>query len=323
MSLPPPPQSDDPIITQFKPVQGQWELNDDNIKRIDPKNGRTILHNYCFYINTTPLEVYKFLIEVKGCDINVQDNLNETPIYPALRFWDPNDGGNISVLIYLLTQTNINVNAKGWNGETLLHYVCQKINKLPIDVFKLLIEKKGCDVNARANDNDTPLHYAFDRINTSQGVITVLAYLINQKNVDVNVKGKKGFNLLHKACQKINYLPLDIFKVLIETKGCDVNAQDNDKNTPIHSAFDQFNPRNGGDVNVLAYLINQNTVNINIKGRCDRTLLHTTCVINLSSLWDSADPNAENDTILCQIVEMIVEMIVERCVEQVLDELTL
>jgi hypothetical protein len=30
--LPPPPQDDDPIITLFRPVLGQWELNDKNIE---------------------------------------------------------------------------------------------------------------------------------------------------------------------------------------------------------------------------------------------------------------------------------------------------
>jgi hypothetical protein len=55
MNLPPPPQDDDPIITQFKPYYDQWELTDNNINRIGPETGHTILHNYCCYINTTPL----------------------------------------------------------------------------------------------------------------------------------------------------------------------------------------------------------------------------------------------------------------------------
>jgi hypothetical protein len=52
--LPPPPQDDDPIITQFTPVEGQWALIDENIKRIDPKTGHTILHNYCQHIKYHP-----------------------------------------------------------------------------------------------------------------------------------------------------------------------------------------------------------------------------------------------------------------------------
>jgi hypothetical protein len=59
MELPtPPPYGDDPIITQFRPVEDQWDLNDDNITRIDPGTGQTILHNYCKYMDSTPLEVF-------------------------------------------------------------------------------------------------------------------------------------------------------------------------------------------------------------------------------------------------------------------------
>jgi hypothetical protein len=71
---PPPPHDDDPIITKFKLFNGQWELTEDNIKRIEPQTGQTILHNYCKYINTTPIEVYRFLIDTKGCGISIQNN---------------------------------------------------------------------------------------------------------------------------------------------------------------------------------------------------------------------------------------------------------
>jgi len=56
VNLPPPPRDDDPIITQFKPVEGQWELTEDNIKHIDPETGETILLNYSQYIMTTHLQ---------------------------------------------------------------------------------------------------------------------------------------------------------------------------------------------------------------------------------------------------------------------------
>jgi ankyrin repeat protein len=473
MNLSPPPQVGDPIITQFKPVRSQWGLNDKNIKHIDAKTRNTFLHNYCKHINATPLEVYQYLIETLGCDVNaqnidndtpvhralryfdlnnggditvliyllsqkgvnvniqgkygynllhmacykinrlplgifqylvetvgcdvnVQDKNNDTPLHNAIRDFDQNDGGDIAVLMYLLTQKGVNVNIKGRNGYSLLHVACININKLPIDIFKVLMDTKGCDVNAQdddkdtplhnalvcfnqndggdtnvlmyllsqkdinvnikgklghsllhiacininklpldifkvlietmgcdvnvQNDNkDTPLHYAFRCFEpSSHGDINALYYLLNQKIVDINIKGQYGYTILHWACGKINKLPLEIFKVLIETLGCDVNAQDNDKNTPIHRAFEYFNPRNGGDINVLTYPINQNTVNVNTQYKNGYTLLHTTCIINLSNTRYSAKLNAEYDTIMCQIVEFIAE----RCIEEVFDEKT-
>jgi ankyrin repeat protein len=73
---------------------------------------------------------------------------------------------------------------------TILHWACQNINSLPLDIFKLLIETMGGDVNAQAKNNDTPLHIALFNFNLHHGgEITVLIYLLSQKNINVNNKG--------------------------------------------------------------------------------------------------------------------------------------
>jgi ankyrin repeat protein len=314
MNLSPPPQDGDPIITEFKPVRGQWELNDDNIKRIDPESGHTILHNYCEYINTTPLEVYRYLIETKGFDVNTQDEYQETPLILALHYFT---GGDIAVLTYLLTQKDINVNIKNYYGYTLLHIVSFKIIDLPIEIFKLLIETVGCDVNAQDADNDTPLHNVLGYFTPSDGVnATILHYLLSCKDVNGNIKGKDGYTILHTACRNINSLPLDIFKVLIETQCCDVNIQDGDNNIPIYYAFQFFNPNYGGETAVLTYLLNQN--DIHAKHSNGHNLLHCACISNHYFSRDSVKLSAKYDTISCQIVEVIVE----RCIREVLNELT-
>jgi ankyrin repeat protein len=272
---PPPPQANDPIITQFKPVKGQWELNDKNIKRIGAKTGQAILHNYCQYINTTPLEVYRYLIETKGRDVNVQDKDKDTPLHCAFQNFDPNDGGDINVLLYLLGQKDVNVNTKGRLCYTLLHRACENINNLPFDIFKLLIETMGGDLNARGPLDNTPLHYAFSHLNPNSNYnITVLTYLLSQKGADVNTKNKFGYTLLHKACSHIKFLSLDVFKLLIETHGADVNAQDDNNHTPLRRALDSFTPDN---ITVLIYLLSQEGVNVNIRGRNGDTLLHRVC----------------------------------------------
>jgi ankyrin repeat protein len=279
MSLPPPspPQDDDPIIAQFKPRGLQWELTDDNINRIDPRTGYTILHNYCFYINTTPLEVYRYLIEVKGCDVNARDNNNDTPLHCALRYFNPNKGGEITVLNYLLSQNGIDGDTKGERGYTILHDICSKINKFRLDAFKLLIETMGCDVNAQNDDGSTPLHKALECFNPRHGGdIAVLKYLLSQKGVNGNIKDKYGYTLLHTACDNMNKLPIDVFKILIETLGCDINVQDNCKQTPLHNALGGFEP-NYGDITVLTYLLSQKGINVNIKGWNGETLLHIAC----------------------------------------------
>jgi len=219
-----------------------------------------------------------------------------------------------------------NVNVTGDNDTNLLHTACMNINTLPIDVFKLLIEKHGCDVNAQ-DKFDTPLYLALRWFNPETGGdITTLTYLLSHANL--NIKYKFGCTLLHIAC--INKLPIEIFQYLIETQGCDVNVQDDGNDTPIYLALYHFNPRNGSDITVLTYLINQKGVNLNITNRNDHTLLHLACICEIE-YYDDADYDSTNsdddldnsddsveaksETSLCQVVEVIVET----CLEQILD----
>jgi ankyrin repeat protein len=325
-------QDDEPMIIQFPLNCDQWRPTETNIKRIDPETGETILHDYCHHIYSTPLEVYRFVIEVKGCDVNVQDNRGDTPLHRAFEGFETAENGDkidsdVTILIYLLSQCNVDADIKNQYGETLLHLACERINYLTLDVFKVLIETHGFDVNAQNKYKQTPIHYAIqcnsfdedsDEDSDGDSAITILRYLLSQKNIDANIKGDDGNTLLHYACRNINYCPLDIFKVLIETHGADVNAQDNDDNTPIHCALDCFDPRDGGDINVLAYLINQRGVNGNNKNKNGYTLLHYACIINLSGTRHFAELNAKCDTTSCQLVEDIAE----RYIQQVLDEAT-
>jgi ankyrin repeat protein len=277
--LPPPPQTDDPIIMQFRPVTNQWELNDENINCIDPETGHTILHNYCRFVHTTPLAVYRYLIETLGCDVNAQDDNSDTPLHIALCHFNSNEGGgDITVLNYLLTQETVNANIRDDDGNTILHYVCKKINIFSLEIFQYLIEKHGADVHVQGGNKNTPLHYALYRFNPPNGgSITVLMYLLKQKNVDGNIKHKDDDTLLHRACHNIKHLPLDVFKLLIETHGCNINAQANNGDTPLHIALKNFYPNKGGDINVLAYLLSQVNVNGNIKGMYGCNLLHLAC----------------------------------------------
>jgi len=228
------PLDDDPIITQFRPVEGQLELSETNIKHIDRARG-AILNNYCQHINTTPLPIFRYLIETKGCNINTQDKNNNTPIHDAFRQFDPNEG-NINTLMYLLNQEGIDVNLKGENGDTILHYCCCRINHLPLDTFKYLIETKDGNINIQHSNDDTPLHDALECFNLDEGGdINTLIYLLSQKYISTYLKGYNGRTLLNKAFCHINHLPLDTFKYLIETKGVNVNDCDKEGNTPLHS----------------------------------------------------------------------------------------
>jgi len=265
-----PLSQDDPIIAQFKPAQGQWELNDENIKRTDPGTGRTILHNYCRHINTTPLEVFKYLIETKKCNVNTHDDHKNNPFYYAFSLAQRDNTNSIAILTYLLSQEDIDPNV---NRRTTLHESCIQINSLPLDEFKLLIETLGFDPTERDKDGNTPIHYALALFNPSiRSDITVLMYLLSHKNVNIHTKGPNDILLFHWACLFVNVLPLDVFKCLIEIKGGDVTTLDD---IFLSYALHAFNPDLGSDAAVanLKYLIDQ--VNPNTKNLLGYTLLHT------------------------------------------------
>jgi ankyrin repeat protein len=272
----PAPLDDDPIITQFRPVTGQWELNEANIKRIDPQSGETILHNYSQHINTTPFRVFKYLIETKGGDITIQSNYLDTPIHLAFLHFNLHEGGDINTLLYLLNLEGVNVNFQGYNGCTILHYACRNVIGLSLDIFEYLIEIKGGDITIQSNYLNTPIHLAFHYFDSNEGGdINILEYLINLKDTDVNIKGQYHCTILHAASLHINILPLDIFKYLIETKGGDITIQSNYFNTPIHLAFGCFDSNKGGDINILKYLLNLEGVNVNKKDDDGNTILHS------------------------------------------------
>jgi ankyrin repeat protein len=146
-------------------------------------------------------------------------------------------------------------------------------------VFKLLIELKGADVNAADKYQNTPIDSALRSFNQTQGGdIALLTYLLNQENVDVNLKRQFGHTILHAACQHINTLTVDTFKVLIEAKHGDINAQNDNKSTPLHTALHFFQQSQGDDITALTYLLSHEEVNVNIKDQCGYTVLHQACL---------------------------------------------
>jgi ankyrin repeat protein len=274
----PPKDGNDPVITQFKPVESQLELNDDNIKHIDDWTGNTILHNYCEHINTTPIEVIKYLVEIKGCNVNVPNQYQNTPVELAICNFDINNGGDPNLLIYLLNQSDVSVNIRNGNGISLFSVACYNINKLPLDIFQHLIEVKGGDVNAQNQQSMTPIHHALDSFDFElSGNTDNLLYLLSQNDINVNEKDLFGRTLLNKACDNINRSSLDVFKCLIETKGGDVNALDRGKSTPLYDAL-RFFEVDTGDVAILTYLLGQENVNVNKKNLDGYNLLHWACL---------------------------------------------
>jgi hypothetical protein len=64
------------------------------------------------------------LIEKHGCDINVLDRDDNTPLHLAFHSLNPNNDNNITLFAYLINQNNFNLNIKDQDGYTFLHLAC-------------------------------------------------------------------------------------------------------------------------------------------------------------------------------------------------------
>jgi len=112
----------------FRP-DGQWELNDENIKRIVPQTGENI--------NEPRVEVFEYLIG-RGADVNIQHSLKCTPLHVALNHFALES--NIELIKYLFNLPGINFSFKDRHGCTLLQSACLNSRRVPTYLFKHLLE---------------------------------------------------------------------------------------------------------------------------------------------------------------------------------------
>jgi len=137
-----------------------------------------------------------------------------------------------------ILQNGANPNFCDEVGDTPLHYAIQLNNK---EIFKLLVQN-GADLNIKNAQNKTALDLLKDaRWDEDPEVQSLL----------VNVKDTEGRTALHYAAFNGN---VDIVKSLL-ARGADVNARDNNKTTPLHSARSkavaEILVNNGADIHAV------------------------------------------------------------------------
>ena len=162
----------------------------------------------------------------RGANINAQDNGHMTPLHLACYY------GKLEIVRALLSH-DASVNTKGELGQTTLHLVLDgnRCGRDTLGIVRLLLEN-GADVNAQDSNNETPLHLACNY--GKLGIGRVL--LIHGANANAaNICGQTPLHLLSMRPYVKDECP-GLFVGILVNGGADVNARNNDNETPSQTA---------------------------------------------------------------------------------------
>lgn len=227
---------------------------------INSKNeiGQTPLHVACSQQRNN---VVSCLLTMEGCDPNAQDINGNTPLHLASLH------GNIEGAKEITSIHPDSITIVNNSGKTALHFACECCSSDLIEIFCAL---PHCDQNCRDNLGRTPLHLVcMSQSKTSWGdhVLYTLSthtacdstiedqygcipvhYIQDSAKLSLFLKYYKcslnydhqdsnGDTTLHKACRIGN---VEFVEYLVGK--CNVNCQNNKKQTPLHLACENEAP---------------------------------------------------------------------------------
>ncbi|XP_071085923.1 serine/threonine-protein phosphatase 6 regulatory ankyrin repeat subunit B-like [Haliotis cracherodii] len=160
--------------------------------------------------------------------------------------------GSIEGVRYLLSEGLAGINTRGKNGRTpVLVATCDGNRSL----FQLLV-REGADLLHLDDDGNNVLHVA-----CLGGDLEMVRHVLKLDIVDINSKGMYGRTPIMLAARK-GYKT--IFDLLVSS-GCDLTLVSNDGDNILHHAC------LGGYLDIVKYILHENIVSINSKGKYGRT----------------------------------------------------
>jgi ankyrin repeat protein len=128
-------------------------------------------------------------------NVNTKDTDGKLALHKATR------DGNIKIVIWLVDNTAVDIQATDNRGRTCLHDAAWWDADNQLEVVKWLVGVKGMDVNAKDHDGDTVFHHAVRRAVDSAKTVRWLA---EAGNADVDVVNTAGNSPRNIARQKKN-----------------------------------------------------------------------------------------------------------------------
>ncbi|XP_067659868.1 ankyrin-3-like [Haliotis asinina] len=155
--------------------------------------------------------------------------------------------GDINRVKCILSYGHSEINVRGPQRKTPVMIAAEKAD---IDMFDFLV-RKGADLSLVDVASNTVLHFACDG-----GNLEIISYILTQNAVGINSCGEDNWTPAMKAALQGHK---DVFDLLV-SKGADLSLVDGDRNTILHLACE------GGNLDIVKYILKQNTVNINSLG---------------------------------------------------------
>ncbi|XP_067650458.1 serine/threonine-protein phosphatase 6 regulatory ankyrin repeat subunit B-like [Haliotis asinina] len=248
-----------------------------NVSQVD-NNGHSVLHWACSggYVG-----LVKHLLSKYSIDINKRDRFGRIPLMSAVY-------NGHKELFDVLVGMGANVSIVDANGDSILHSACRGGH---VGMVKHVLASSSVDINSRSKSGKTPL-----MITVYYGYMDLLHVLVGM-GANVSHVQDDGDNILHWACRGGH---VDMVKHIISNYGVDINSRDMCGRPPLMTSVyfgytdifkylvsfganvsyvDDYGDNilhrasTGGHAKMVQYIISQNMVDINSRGRYGRTPL--------------------------------------------------
>lgn len=199
-------------------------------------------------------EIFQYLIEKPNINLTTLTNAKENLLILTCKGAPGYTYKPLNIIKTLLSKKILDINQQDQSGKSALLYACELNN---LDLAKILIEN-GATVDVSDSSENTPLLHACKKNN-----FDLVQYLYQQ---GAKIYCRNKYNLqtpLMIACANPESLP--IIRFLIQ-KGCNINATDNNKDTPLTIACKNNN------IEIVKFLLTQN-VDVKIENSVGSTAL--------------------------------------------------
>jgi ankyrin repeat protein len=219
-------------------------------------------------INYTPIHIYKLLFETEKFSLPNHRAIS----IPLLEAFERFRYGHTDSLEYITTLPYYNGTDRNRRGNTTLHIACSKFNQLNLQIFKNLIQKDPDLVNMKNNNGETPIHCIFPYLLENDRT-EVIEYLLSLPQLDLTSRDSHNWTLFHQLCHSVSMLPIGVFTTFFNRGNFDINAVDNEMETPLHKLFAQFSDSSPAEINIVKTICQMEGVDFGLKNKKNKTCI--------------------------------------------------